>query len=89
MVSAEYRQARENPTQVELCVKPGALGMPWVSGCRLVWRLTVLFGRRNVDTLLGDRNHSQLTEGGGRLPRSAWCQGASDVPRDCQDRFAI
>jgi hypothetical protein len=33
---ADYRQARENQTQVELCVKQGALSMPWVSACLLV-----------------------------------------------------
>jgi len=33
--AADYRQARANETQVELCVKPGALSMPWVSECRL------------------------------------------------------
>jgi len=33
---ADYRQARVSQTQVELCVKPGALSMAWVSVCRLV-----------------------------------------------------
>jgi predicted RNA-binding protein with TRAM domain len=33
---ADYRQAREDRTEVNLCIKPGALSMPWVSDCRLV-----------------------------------------------------
>ena len=33
---ADYRKARVSQTQVELCVKPGALSLVWVSACRLV-----------------------------------------------------